>query len=454
MASAQNSSSIVIDSNYDEEIDGESAIANLQSLLLSFENLTTENLDRLHYESSKLVLALKTSKTSQSSFLNSSWQILYLKSDKILSERSVFSIPLLYCYCRYLLLSDENVDYNRIITLLERVLKSSPANSQAWNDLGECYWNIGKPKQACESFLASIQHDKTNKEGLRNLAIIFRQLHPSNSEEYINDLKFSLKYAQLAVDCDKDDGMSWVTLGNTLLSEHFHSTNSSISQLKKCLVCYQIAKNDLRARKTPDFYANLGTVYICLENYPAAIQSYSESAKLDKGSINAQKKLSSLFQAFNSIHKAIESCNQLVPAEIHLYTKKCQEFPTNENYSPITISNLQLKEFISPVSLNLCILQVISQRGLISCIVACVDLKGSIGIGNLYGIKQTGVLQKGDVLTVYSPVLKTQNIETECGYKIDIPWISCTNPELLRVNGEYVPQEFMMTATVNIQAYT
>ena len=454
MANVEYISSAADDPIINEKMEGVTNIVDVENLLNSFENSSNDNLDLLNCQCSQFVYALKNCKPNESSMLISRWEILYLSSGKILSERSVLSSTLLYSYCLYLLMTDTKIDYNLIICLLERVLKSSPTNSPAWNELGECYWNIGKPQQACDSFLASIQHDINNKESLRNLSIIFRQLHPPNSSEYSEDLKMSLKYAQLAVNCDKDDGMSWVILGNTILSQHFQSTESSPFLLNKCLVCYRIAENDLLARKNPDFYNNLGTVYICLDNYSAAIHSYSEASKLDKHSDNGQKKLSSLLQTFESIHKAIESSRKLSTHELCQYAKKCECLPTDGRYYASNISKLQMNKSSSSTSLTLCVIQVISQSDMISCMAVCVDLNCSMGICNLHAIKQTGVLKKGDVITIFSPVLKKQNIETDSGIRIDIPWISCTNPELLKVNGKFVPQEFFNKAIINIQAYT
>ena len=442
-------------SESNQKPDEMSDIGNLENLLISFENLTNENLDILHCKCSEYLLALKECKPNEFSVLTPRWPILYLRSGKILSELSVLSTTLLYFYCRYLLMSHEKIQYNLVICLLERVLKSSPTNSHAWNELGECYWNMGQTLQARDSFLASIQHDSRSKEGLRNLAIIFRQLHPPSSTEYMDDLKISFKYAQLAVDCDKDDGISWMILGNTILSEHFHSKVSSPSLLKKCLVCYRIAENDLLATKTPDFYNNLGTVYICLENYTAAIKNFSEAAKLDKLSDFPQKKLSSLRETFSSLHKVVELSRKLPRSEIYIYAQKCEKLPTDKRYSAVNIRNLQLDECNSSTScITLCVIQVISQSELISCLAVCVDSKCSVGICNLHGIKQTGVLTKGDLVTIFSPVLKKQVIETECGIRIHSPWISCTNPELLKVNGNFIPQEFILKAMINIKAYT
>ena len=44
------------------------------------------------------------------------------------------------------------------VKLLERAVKLDPKLTDAWNQLGECYWKSGKPLEAKNCFLGALQH--------------------------------------------------------------------------------------------------------------------------------------------------------------------------------------------------------------------------------------------------------------------------------------------------------
>ena len=41
--------------------------------------------------------------------------------------------------------------------LLEKAIKLDPKLTDAWNQLGECYWKSGKPSEARDCFLGALQ---------------------------------------------------------------------------------------------------------------------------------------------------------------------------------------------------------------------------------------------------------------------------------------------------------
>ncbi|KAI6647080.1 Tetratricopeptide repeat protein 5-like [Oopsacas minuta] len=426
-----------------------------EQLLLALCSISNDNLIQLNQKSVELLAAFEACKPRHIS-THSQWQILYLEIGKILSQLKELSTPLLFSYCRYLMLSYENdKDFRTIICLLERVIKSSPYNTQAWNYLGECYWEIGQVQQALDCFLGAVQHDPNCKEGFRNLAIVYRQLDPQGSVKYTTNLQLSLKYAQQAVDCDKDDGKSWMILGNVMLSQHFHSQKTSKDLLKKCIICYRLAENDANASKCSDLYTNFGTVFICLEEFNSAIQCYSKAALLDPQSDNVNFKVSSVLSTFRTIQTALEHSYRISNDKISQYAQKCSMKMHIDNYTVVGLAELKTGDGINPHRfVNLTVIQVIEQAELVSSLAVCVDVDSVIVICNLHGLSQIGIVRESYVITILCPVFKIQKVDTVCGIKIHCPWISSTSPEGILIDGSFIPKHFFETEALKIQAYT
>ena len=432
-----------------------SDIATCKVLLELFTNIPGDDFNLLHKRSLELLSAFERCKPDDRS-ISPTWHMLYDKYGIILSRLMELSIPLLYVYCRYLLLSYEREEHlPRIISLLERVIKVSPTISRAWNDLGESYWEIGQRKQALNCFLGAIQHDDQSKDGLRNLAIVYRQLEPPGTVKQSENIKLSMKYAQQAVDCDKSDGKSWMILGNVLLSEHFQYHNSSNILLKKCIICYRLAENDNLAKQCPDLYTNLGTVYICLEEYHSAIECYYEAVRLEPKSDFAISKLSSIIKTFRSIQLTLENCYKLSHFDLNIHARKCMLKIAIEKYTTTRYAELKPGDGMNTTTvINLTVLQTIMQDELVSCLAVCVDINATILICNLHSLKQNGLLKKSDVITVIAPSLKPQKIQTSCGIVITCPWISCNNHKHVMINGVFIGEQFIVNESLRIQAYT
>ena len=432
-----------------------SDIATCKMLLELFTSIPEDDLFLLHERSLELLSTFERCKPDDCS-ISSSWFVLYNKFGIFLSKIVELSIPLLYVYCKFLLLSYEKEKHlPRIISLLERVIKVSPTISHAWNDLGESYWEIGETKQALNCFLGAVQHDSQSKDGLRNLAIVYKQLAPSGTVKHSENIKLSLKYAQQAVDCDKSDGKSWMILGNVLLSEHFQCHNSSGTLLKKCLICYRLAETDELAKFCPDLYTNLGTVFICLEEYHSAIECYSEAARLDQKSDSVQAKLSSILATFRCIQFTLENCYKMSHYDLNMYARKCILKIAMEKYTPSRYADLKPGDGMNTTKLiNLTVLRTIMQDELVSCLAVCVDTDSKILVCNLHALKQDGLLEKTDVITVFAPFIKLQKIQTSCGIVITCPWISCNNHNQVLLNGTFIGEQFIVNKSLKIQAYT
>ena len=423
----------------------------LLSLIIS---TPRQDVDFLVAKSNDLITNLNKLKPDKEDYAPN-WENLLKRVASTMSALQDLHSLLLYNYSRVILIS-ENKDIKKAILILERVIKAAPQLCQAWNDLGDCFWENGQSEQALNCFLGAVEHDEENKEGLRNLSIIYRQLSTQGTKEYNSNLLSSVQFAQRAVNCDKDDGLSWMILGNARLSEHFNShASSNNSSLKKCLTCYHLAENDPKAICSPDLYSNLGTVQICLEEFTDALHSYSKAIRIEPQSSYLQFKLSSILQTFRDIKSAQLNAQRLPSKTLSENSKKCQI-----KYDDILFLQVQFSELIPGEDknagnyINLCVHQIIHQKEMIPCIVICIDASGNTIVCSLYGVKQVGVFSQGDVISVISPILKHKVIKSECGISIDCHWISCFSFEDIRLNGRVLTKEYLADSIIEHQAFT
>lgn len=163
---------------------------------------------------------------------------------------------------------------------LTRAVKMNPKLVEAWNCLGECYWKNGEVEAARNCFVGALNHAK-NKESLRNLSMVLRQIGKDQSEK-VENVKLSVEKAKEAVQCDVKDGTSWYILGNAYLSFFFCGSQSP-QFIKQCMTAYSQAYKDPVARNNPDLHFNRAMAYKFQEEYQLAIADFKQAQTLDPG---------------------------------------------------------------------------------------------------------------------------------------------------------------------------
>jgi len=189
--------------------------------------------------------------------------------------------------------------------LLSRSVKLNPQLTQAWNQLGECYWKNNDNYSALNCFESASKHE-INKISLRNASMVLRQLGNTDEEKKSNLMK-SVDKAKEAVKCDMEDGISWYILGNAYLTLFFNCPNHEQSVMKACKVAYGKAYNDKIAMCQTDFLFNYASLLQYEENFLKALDSLKRAAILDPNwSEPSQRKnalLSYLRDNCDMIHK-------------------------------------------------------------------------------------------------------------------------------------------------------
>ena len=168
--------------------------------------------------------------------------------------------------------------------LLSSSIKLRPQLTEAWNQLGECYWKRGKAgdqQSALNCFESALKYE-INKISLRNISMVLRQLG-NTPEEKNNNLLKSVEKAKQALECDVTDGVSWYILGNAYLTLFFRSQMSKKddSVLNACKAAYLKAYNDKVAKNQSDFLFNYASVLQYEEQFLRALECLHRAAYLD-----------------------------------------------------------------------------------------------------------------------------------------------------------------------------
>ncbi|PLX85120.1 MAG: hypothetical protein C0617_05380 [Desulfuromonas sp.] len=68
------------------------------------------------------------------------------------------------------------VDYQKQIQMLERVVADDPGNSNAWVELGHLYFDLGQHMQAVEAYDKALELQPSNPNVLTDQGVMFRRL--------------------------------------------------------------------------------------------------------------------------------------------------------------------------------------------------------------------------------------------------------------------------------------
>ena len=89
--------------------------------------------------------------------------------------------------------------------LLSKSLKLMPTKKEAWDALGHVYWKKADLEQSQKCFESSLEQDENNKEILRNLSMVCRQVQTNDADVKKANFKRSIELATKAVGQDMKD---------------------------------------------------------------------------------------------------------------------------------------------------------------------------------------------------------------------------------------------------------
>ncbi|RWS11138.1 tetratricopeptide repeat protein 5-like protein [Dinothrombium tinctorium] len=324
--------------------------------------------------------------------------------------------------------------------LLSKSIKLNPKLTEAWNQLGECYWKKGDLKAAFDCFEGSLKQNKKDKVALRNLSMLLRQIGENHKEKQANLLK-SLEIAKEAVAVDVTDGMSWYNLGNACFNLFFASSNRD--WMKQCKVAYGKAIVDPVASSQPDFIFNYA---ICLqyeEMFQESLEYFSKASLLDP-SWNEPRVIEFYLQNFiRDIHdmiakkgslkqKRIQNLLSALKPEVHLglHKDKLEVVKTNELIAGINKKKVFLAKIIGCVNVEKMLCHTF-------CVMDSEQNCIAISIYNLNGEKGPKI---GDSLAIPEPFYRIMKINYNT-LNISYPSIRVDSPLDVLINGKFPNQD-------------
>ena len=92
---------------------------------------------------------------------------------------------------------------------LSKSIKLMPTKKEAWDALGHVYWKKSDLVASKKCFEGSLEQDENNKEVLRNLSMVCRQIQEADEKKRKENYALSIQLANKACGLDLKDAQSW-----------------------------------------------------------------------------------------------------------------------------------------------------------------------------------------------------------------------------------------------------
>ncbi|CAJ1356866.1 unnamed protein product, partial [Effrenium voratum] len=224
---------------------------------------------------------------------------------------------------------------------LSKAIKLDPKLLDAWNALGEVYWNLQDVGQAARCFEQALELCEPNDVSLRNLSMALRAIdggQPDGKSEdaakvsarRLNYAK-ALEKAKEAVVLGPEDPLNWETLGNAYVGNFFVNAKRP-DEIKRALIAYE--KSDLAYQKlgkwNPSLHFNRGMAAKYVEDYDLALRCFAKAQELGAtGAADQRRKVIDLIEQLSEhLEKADVKSKKL---------KDLTQFPPGNSYRNLKV---------------------------------------------------------------------------------------------------------------------
>lgn len=334
-----------------------------------------------------------------------------------------------------------NIKFNEnAFELLSKCVKLNPQLTEAWNQLGECYWKKSDNYSALNCFESALKHE-INKISLRNASMVLRQLGNSDEEKKSNLIK-SLDKAKEAVKCDIEDGISWYILGNAYLTLFFSSTNREQTVLKACKAAYVKAYNDKKAYCQTDFLFNYATLLQYEENFLKALECLKRAAHLDPNWSEPFERKKTLLKYLNDCCDMIDKKASLKLRRLEIFIKSLaadSKLTIYQNRKFVNINDLS-PGINSGVNLLCKVISCINNGLAIAYTFCVMDCEKQCIALLIYNLSLDRGPKLGDTVFIQNPLIKINDFCFEDkNYKFRS--ISVDNPLSLIINNKRLTED-------------
>lgn len=315
---------------------------------------------------------------------------------------------------------------------LSKALKLDPLLLDAWNALGEVYWNLQEISQAKHCFEQALELCEPNPVSLRNLSMTLRALDnpyqeggredPVKATARRENYARALEKAKEAVALSPSDPLNWETLGNAYVGNFFVNAKRP-DEIKRALIAYE--KGDAAYKKlgkrNPTLHFNRGMAAKYVEDYDLASRSLATAHEIGAaGAAEERRKVLALVDSLKEhLHKKSDK------------TKKLKDlspaFPDNSAYS--TIKDLQAGKRAAG-SLAARVVTLLDRPGEVPIITICCDMSGELFAMSFYNTEfqklQQAIVPCKTVLAVENASLR--QIEVTIRGQLKYSCVAVGNP--------------------------
>lgn len=311
---------------------------------------------------------------------------------------------------------------------LSKALKLNPQLVEAWNALGEVYWNQQSYQQAQRCFEQALELCGPNAVSLRNLSMVLRAVDGDDSEKAANYVA-GLQRAKEATVLDANDPQNWETLGNAYMGDFFVN-GKRLEELNKALLAYAKAESayERLGKRNPTMHTNRGTAAMFLEDYDLAIRSFKVAHEIGaaRGGEDVEK-----------VVELVRRLAALVERKGDLKAKRLKELTTSIPDSACTLQELCAKG-TAATSIVAKVVSVIDRKDDIPVILVCCDTTGEFFVLSLYNAEQAKVAESlvplQSSVEVRQPHYRQVRVNLE-GVEVSYPCIRVAHPADVSVVG-------------------
>lgn len=265
--------------------------------------------------------------------------------------------------------------------MLSKVLKLEPRSLEAWNALGEVYWNVQNYEKARGCFEQAVECCGENSVSLRNLSMVLRALDGS-ADVKAENYRQALEKAKAAVALDATDAQNWETLGNAYVGDVIMNAKHP-EETRKALVAYAKSSSayDKVGKHNPSLQLNWGNAAKYMEDYDLALRCYQRA--YDIGAAAAASEI-------QQIHELAEHVSNYVERKGDLKLKQLKDLTTDLKFRPViegdkegdnfrVLQNLRAGEGAGPL-----VAKVVTIIDRLPVILICCDSNGEFFALSLY----------------------------------------------------------------------
>ncbi|XP_022708241.1 tetratricopeptide repeat protein 5-like [Varroa jacobsoni] len=329
---------------------------------------------------------------------------------------------------------------------LYKAVKMNPMLSDAWNELGECYYKGGQADKALNCFQCVLKHVQ-DKKALRNLSIILR----SQDRLTASSLQDSVQRSREALQLDFDDGASWYNLGNAYLTTFFHRGQQE-KDLLQALSCYKKALHDEDQKSNPDLHYSLAEASRYTENFQTALDSYVASHRFNPSWTVPLDKADNLEMYLKELDEAVRSKGKMRPRKLEQLVKNVKPHhdkafggSVKKSLAELTSSDERVGVAGTAERPNVYVLlkvvATLSSRALAFTCCAVDEHLECVAV-SVFNFDEGRAMAVGDTLAIARPVLRAHNVTLRGGARASFRLLRVTDPRTLAVNGRPIPNEW------------